>query len=412
MKILSQYKGLRRELYILLVGRIVTSLGAMIWPVLTLILNQKMGLDATTVSIIMIVAGLINLPAAIVGGKIADKLNRKYVIVVGDIVSIVLYITCGFLPMNFFTLFLMLVASIFQSLEGPAYEALVADFSETKDRERAYSMLYLGMNVGLVASPTIAGLLFNNYLWLSFIISGVAIGISTLLIAVFIDAHAPVSVDEDGADEYQKSRDDVSIFRILKENGPLVLFMVVMSLYSAAYNNYGYLMPLDIAAAHPDNGAALYGTVSSMNCIVVVLCTPLFTKWFRKVTYTQKTLLGQLFLGLGYGVFLIFLGHIPFYYVAIALFTFGEIMTTLSAGPYMTERIPASHRGRVNGAITVMQAVFRDGLLLIVGMLYDRQGSTAAWLVVISALVLAVAGSVVLIVKDRIRYPGLYGKNA
>ena len=37
----SQYRGLRREIYILCFGRVVTNLGSMVWPMLTLILSQK-----------------------------------------------------------------------------------------------------------------------------------------------------------------------------------------------------------------------------------------------------------------------------------------------------------------------------------------------------------------------------------
>ena len=47
MKIFSQYKGMGRENFILFFGKIVTNLGAMIWSMMTLILNRKLGLDAT-----------------------------------------------------------------------------------------------------------------------------------------------------------------------------------------------------------------------------------------------------------------------------------------------------------------------------------------------------------------------------
>ena len=47
MKIFSQYKGLGRGNFTLFVGKIVTNLGATIWPMMTLILNRKLGLDAT-----------------------------------------------------------------------------------------------------------------------------------------------------------------------------------------------------------------------------------------------------------------------------------------------------------------------------------------------------------------------------
>ena len=65
MKIFSQYKGLGRENFILFVGKIVTNLGAMIWPMMTLILNRKLGLDATQTALFFIITGFMFLPANI-----------------------------------------------------------------------------------------------------------------------------------------------------------------------------------------------------------------------------------------------------------------------------------------------------------------------------------------------------------
>ena len=54
--LLSQYGGMRREMYILFFGRIVTNLGSMVYPMLTMILSQKLGLDAASISILMVAA--------------------------------------------------------------------------------------------------------------------------------------------------------------------------------------------------------------------------------------------------------------------------------------------------------------------------------------------------------------------
>ena len=174
MRLIDQYRGLRRENYILFFGRIVTSLGGMIWSLLTLILNQKMGMDAGSIAILVSTAGILLLPAGLLGGKLADRCNKKNIIIYADLVSIVCYVLCGLIPLGTPTIVLILIASLFQTLEGPAYDALVADITPTKDRERAYSLLYLGVNIGMILSPTIGGILLENHLWLCFIISGVS----------------------------------------------------------------------------------------------------------------------------------------------------------------------------------------------------------------------------------------------
>ena len=94
-------------------------------------------------------------------------------------------------------------------------------------------------------------------------------------------------------------------------------------------------MPLDLGRIHGENGAVIYGTVSSLNCIVVVLFTPFITRLFRRVIDTKKLLTGKLLFLAGYILFLTFLGTIPMYYAAMLIFTWGEIINTIADGPYL-----------------------------------------------------------------------------
>ncbi len=407
MHFFSQYKGLRKENYILFLGRIVTNLGSMVWPVLTLILNQKLGMSATGVALVTIVSGILLLPAGLIGGRLADKYNKRNCIIICDLISIFFYIICAVIPLSYVTIALIIVAAACQSMEYPAYNALIADITYTKDRERAFSLQYLGANIGLIASPTIAGILFKNYLWLAFLISGIAIGVSTFLIFWQVRDIEPVK-EEEAESSYQENRDGDSLIQVLKDHKVILLYIIGMGLYGAAYQQYGYLMPLDMGRLHGENGAVIFGSVSSLNCIVVVLFTPIFTKMFAKITHTKKNLLGQVMLLVGYAVFLLMLGHIPAYYVAITLFTFGEILTTIVNGPYLTARIPASHRGRMNGFMTVVQSVLQGTFLYVVGVVYDNLGSTMAWGLVIGVLLVAILLGAVLIVCDKKKYHELY----
>ena len=82
MTVFNQYRGLRREIYILAFGRMVTNLGSMIWPVMTMILSQKIGLTAAQISYYFVGSSIIMLPASILVGKLADRVNKKWMIVV------------------------------------------------------------------------------------------------------------------------------------------------------------------------------------------------------------------------------------------------------------------------------------------------------------------------------------------
>ena len=407
MKIITQYKGLRRENYILCFGRLVTGMGSMIWPMLTMILSQKMGMSGAQVAWAIAAVGFLLLPANLIGGKMADYFNKKMNIVYLDMISVVCYIICAAIPLSAMSLVLMSVAAICQNMEGPSYNALTADITATEDRERAYSLQYLGGNLGFVMSPTIAGFLFQDYLWLAFLISGIAIGCSSVLIYVLMKDITPVI--EDGEQMvYQADREGETLWQILKENRIVLLYILAISGYYASYQMYNYLMPLDLAKLHGENGAVIFGSVTSVNCVVVVAFTPLITRIFSGISEPVKIVLGQTLLLAGFAVFMAYAGHIPVYYIAMIILTWGEIFGTLAESPYITKRFPASHRGRING----LMAVIRTGVIsvyqLLIGFIYELGKSAAAWTVVLAFGGVIVLVCIWLAVKDRKVYKNLY----
>ena len=405
--IFSQYKGLRKELYILLIGRIMTNMGSMIWPMFTLILNQKLGLNATDIASCMILYGIVSLPISLLGGKLADKLNKKNIIVVCDLVSIASFIYCALVPVTLSSIVIFAVASLFQSIEWPSYDALVADFSTSRDREKAYSLNYLGANLGLVLSPTLAGFLFNNHLNLAFLINGIAIALSTVLIFFKIkDVHR--EKETESSSNYEADLDSkASALSYIFKNRVVILFILASALANGVYAMYNYLMPLDMGMTYAERGSVLFGSMTSVNCIVVVTCTALITRMFRKIREAGKMLVGESLILLGYLIFLLFIQRPWLCFVAITVFTFGEIFNTLASSPFLTRRIPASHRGRIMSVMNVFCGMGGSGIQLLVGMLYDRSGSRTAWLTIIGIGLVELLIIAIMAGFDRKDYPAL-----
>lgn len=406
-KLFGQYSGLRRENYVLFFGNIVTNMGSMVWPMMTLILEQKMGMSAGNIALLLMAGSIAGMPASLIGGRLADRINKKKIILVGDLVSVTCFVLCGLIPLSYVTIGLIMLASVFQNVEGPAYTALIADITPTQDREKAYSLLYLGANIGLMVSPTLSGILFKSHLWLAFLISGSAIGCSTVLIWFLVRNVEPVR-EESEESVYQKARENESVWRVLWNNKPVLLFTVIVALYYAAYNQFSFLMPLEMGRIHGDDGALIFGTVTSLNCIIVVLFTPLITGWFRRLRDTGKMVVGRILLIAGYLLFVLLLGVIPIYYAAIVLFTWGEIFNTMAEGPYESQRIPSSHRGRLASVLGVTQGILLALFNVAVGKVYDVAGSLGAWAIVMTAAGLSLLLSVRLIRLDRKSYPKLY----
>lgn len=410
MKLFSEYRGLRKELYILFIGRVMTNMGSMIWPIFTLILNQKLGLNAQTIAYCLFVYSIVSFPVSLIGGKLADKMNKKNIIICGDIVSILAYVYCFFVPVTVSSIIIFAIASLFQSIERPAYDALVADFTTSENREKAYSLSYLGGNLGLVLSPTIGGILFNNHLNLAFLISGCSIALSTILIALNVkDIHK--EVDTSAMANYEKEIDkDSSAFKYILQNRVILFYICIVALQELVYGMFNYLMPLDLTAIHHENGSIIFGTVTSVNALVVVIGTPLLTKWFRKVIDVNKIMLSSLFIVSGYIVFRFGVNIIFMCYISMIVFTIGEVFNTLAAKPFLTRRIPSTHRGRILSIEMVVCGLFTSIMEIVIGSIYDHLGSASAW-----TLVIGIGLSIILLIQvlkylDKKDHPFMYNK--
>ena len=136
MGFFKQYMGLRKEMYILFWGRVVTNMGALVWPMMTLILKNKLGYSASEVATIMMVLGFVQLPCMVLGGKMADRFNKRNLIILCDLVTVATYFLCYFLPVDRKMIPLLTIAAIFALMEWPSYDALVADLSPPRTGTR------------------------------------------------------------------------------------------------------------------------------------------------------------------------------------------------------------------------------------------------------------------------------------
>jgi MFS family permease len=161
-------------------------MGTFIWPMMTLILSAKFGYDAPRIALIMLIGGALQMPAQALGGKWADKYGRKNVLLISSYLMVSGYFLNAILPLGIHTIAIFFISGFFGSVTHPASHALIADKTSSVDRERAYSLSYLGFNLGFILGPSIGGFLFQNHLGLAFFIDGFTTLIGTVLIHIYI----------------------------------------------------------------------------------------------------------------------------------------------------------------------------------------------------------------------------------
>lgn len=405
MNIFSQYKGLRKEQYVIFISKLIDNLGSMIGPLLTIILSIKLDMNASEIAMYSLVITVLSLPISLFGGRLTDKVNKKLIINIGDITTSILYITCGIIGLNRTTLILYIIGSLIQTAESSAYESLVADFCTSDDREKAYSLNYLGANLGLMLAPTIGGLLITNHLNLMFILTGTSQLLSIIIFDIYIKDTRPII---DTSNKYEKKLEEGNVFDILKQNKVLIAFMIIFAVSITTYCMWGYLLPLSLTKVQGEAGSIYYGTMSSLNCIVVVLCTAPITSLITKTTSINRMIIGNIFEVLGLTLFFIFIKTPVLYYFAIIIFTFGEIVNTITTSPHLSKRIPVNYRGRISSMLYVIENVFISIGEIIIGKVFDNVGLNSAWIIVIVVGILSIIAYQLTKRSDEKSFPDLY----
>ena len=385
LKFLEQYKHLGKEIYILFWGRIVTSMGSLIWPLLTLILENKLGYDATLIAGISFAMSILQFPMLLLGGRLADKRNRKNVIVICDLVTVVCYIICGLIPLSAYSIGLFYVASVFATIEGPSYDALIADLSDGEDREKAYSLQYL-LSLIHISEPTrLRRILFF---------------VKTL------------SIPKKNISAYEQKREGVSVFSLLRERKTILIYLLVAGIGGFVYAQFNYLLPLNMGALYGAEGAEIFGVMTSVNALVVILATPVVTTFLGRIRDVRKILLGETLIVVGLFCYRFVQGIIPLYFVLMTVFTIGEVFNTIGVQPYVTRRIPSTHWGRMNSIISIASGAFSGVGNLLIGKLVDTSGFDSAWLVIGIAGIFLILCAAAMCITDKKYFPLLYEKSA
>lgn len=410
MKLFNEYRGLKKEIYILFWGRVVTNMGALIWPLMTMILKNKLGMSASAIAMYFLVVSIFQLPVSLIGGKLADHFNKKHIIVVADSVTILCYFVSAIVPLSQWIIILLFIGSIAATMEWPAYDALVADLTSADERSKAYSLSYLGGNLGLILAPTIGGLLFKEHLNLCFLISSLSTLSSTILIAIFIkDLKRNISEEETNVYEEASSGSALSI---LWKSKTVLKYILLACIFSFVYSMFNYLIPLNMEAVYGADGAAMFGTMTSVNAIIVIVFTPFVTGRFAEVNDLKKYRIGQIFILLGLGMFIFIQEHMILAYLAMVIFTIGEVFETIGSQPYMSKRIPSTHRGRISSLSGVMSIVICSLLQVVTGVLVDTYDYVFVWSVIVGIGCIAVILLLFVEREDKKVYPLLYKKNS
>lgn len=379
---LSLYSGLPRSIYILAIVRVVNAMGNFVYPFLTLFLTEHIGLSKKDAGTYFMISAFAQAAGSLVGGKLTDHFGRKKLYLLFQGLAACCFIPCAFLGNSIWVPRFLITAGFFMSAAQPANSAMVTDLTNKDNRKTAFSLLYLGINLGFSVGPMIAGFLYRNYTKFIFLGNGISIIITLIILGVFIEDTLPneKEIEESKIIEDDEAAEDTNVLVALFKRPSLSLFLVGRTINAFVYSTIGFVIPLQLTEIFgSDLGAIYFGYVMATNGIVIIISTTLILRLTMKIKPVINVSLASLFYAVGFGL-LGFVHNIYMFIFAAILYTIGEILEATNSGVYIANHSPINHRGRFNAVIPLITGVGFSFGPYIFGRFIDSYGIRNLWI--------------------------------
>jgi len=355
-KMLNHYTKLPKSIYILFFARMVNSMGAFVYPFLTIYLTKTLSMDEGEAGFIVMLAITAHLPGLIVGGRLADWLGRKKILLLFQGLAAICLIPCAFLDNSLIIPRLLILSAFFLGGAQPAGTAMTADLTNPSNRKAAFSLLYLGNNIGFAMGPLIAGFLYNNYLMWIFLGDAATTFASLVLVYLFVKETIPSKekIEESYQLEntYEKAEKG-SLWQVLRKRPRLLLFTLISLIYSFVYAQTTFSIPIQVVELFGEKGPKMFGVVMTTNALVVSFLTIIIISLTHKIRPVLNVALAGVLYAMGFGM-IFFITNLPWLLLSTVIWTIGEILVTTNSNVYIANHTPMSHRGRFNAVIPII----------------------------------------------------------
>lgn len=391
--------------------QVVNRLGDFVAPFITLLFTRKIGLPETTVGILVTATASAGMVGNLVAGKLCDHHGRKKILAGALFFVALLNGACGFIEPGMTTATILIGAGFFQGAVRPTISAILADLAPPDQRRQAWSLSYLGINIGAAFGPMLAGLLFERHLpWLFW-----GDALSTLaaiaLILVFIPESIPdaaqikKSLEGESTGPTLERAVQGSALRAFLARPVLVAFCVILLFINFIYGQTHFGMALYTQGIFGVAGARNYGLLMSCNGLTVLLCTNPLMRLTRSLPGLVNLALGSTLYALGFLAFAFPL-PLPVLFVTTIVWTLGEILFVTVSGAWVAGHTPMNLRGRFQA---IQNSITTLGFMLspvLGGLMAEGTSVFALWGLVSALALLCSVAFLVLNNADRAQEKG------
>jgi MFS family permease len=264
--------------------------------------------------------------------------------------------------------FMGLTGAIF----GPAVNAMIADLIGSEKRSQAFGLLRVAQNLGVAIGPAIGGFIATRSYVVLFAVSAMTTAIYGVIIALRARETRPQVVAAAGLTKRQAE----SWGRILTDQ-PFVLFTGLYLVMTVVYSQMNTTLPVFLNKSYGVT-EQWYGLLMSLNAAMVVLFQFPITRFTDRFARTAMMALGGAFFAVGFGLFG-FVGVLPLFFLAQAIWTVGEMLTSPVSQALVADVAPETMRGRYMGVFGLAWTLAYGAGPLLGGAVMDQLNGRYIW---------------------------------
>ena len=344
---INNFKGFRREVWILALITFINRAGTMVLPFLSKYLKENLHFTYGEVGWIMVSFGVGSMLGSWLGGKLTDKVGFYKVMVFSLFTSGILFFVLQYITsfwglcLGMFTI--MTIADMFR----PAMFVSLSVYAKPENRVRALSLVRLSVNLGFATGPVLGGLIilgmgYQGLFW----IDGSTCILAILIFAYFVKEKKKILTHDD---ESTASLVPKSVFR----DKPFWVFLFVSFTTAMLFFQIFTTLPL---FHHEKFGLSEFetGLLLSLNGILIFMFEmPIVSIMERKqVNRIRIIFWGAFLISLSFYVLLLdaWVGILA---ISIVIITFGEILSFPFSNAFAMGRAPRGQEGRYMALYTM-----------------------------------------------------------
>ncbi len=369
----SQTKDYPTQFWLMFWGMLMSTLGAsMIWPFLMIYISERLQRPLGQVTILITINSFVGLLASFLVGPIADRLGRKWIMVISLLGNGITYLAMGQAQTLGHFAILMSIRGLFNPMYRIGGDAMLADLIPPQRRPDAYSLVRMSNNIGVAIGPAIGGFLAATSYEITFLIAAIGISGYGLMLAFLAHETLPQFTEKQAVREttwqaYIRILRDVhfvhfvTLFILAQMSASLI--WILMGVYAKSQYNV------------PENQ---FGLIATTNAVMVVFLQFAVTLRTKQHPPLRMMALGALFYALGVGSVSLAHGFWGFW-ISMVIYTVGEMILIPTASTYAANLAPPEMRGRYMSLYSLSRNIASGISSPLGGYLSDWLGPVSTW---------------------------------